>query len=70
MDRKTAEQLMKNFVALTGPLNAATSLANNIADKDEQSAVRREIGKVMGRIYTELMTPIIRQYPDLDPDKS
>lgn len=31
---------------------------------------RRSIANVIGMIYLELMSPIIEEYPDLDPDKN
>lgn len=69
MDRKVAELLMKDLLALSEPLNSATALTDQISNKDEQAALRRGIGELMGRIYTDLMIPIIKQYPELDPDR-
>jgi len=54
---------------LDGPLQKATELSLEIPDPEEQKAVRRVIGETIGRLYTDLMIPIIRQYPDLDPEK-
>lgn len=70
MDKKIAELLMKDLLALSEPLNSATTLTDQISNKDEQAALRRGIGELMGRIYTDLIIPIIKQYPDLDPDKT
>jgi hypothetical protein len=67
LDRKIAEQLMDLALALDAPLNQATALSYQIDDIEEQKAVRRVIGETTGRLYTDLMGPIIRQYPDLDP---
>lgn len=69
MDRKIAEQLVDVTLSLDGPLNQATALSFEIADPEEQKAVRRVIGETTGRLYTDLLIPIIRQYPDLDPEK-
>lgn len=69
MDRAVAERLMKALLALDAPLNEAARLTETIADEGEQRAVRRAIGTVVAGIYAELMRPIIRQYPDLDPEK-
>ena len=69
MDRKTAELLMKELLALSRPLNSATAIVDKIADEEERNKLRREIGEVMGSLYANLMLPIIRQYPDLDPDR-
>lgn len=69
MDRRIAEQLIDLALALDGPLNQATALSLQIEDLEERKAVRRVIGETTGRLYTDLMVPIIRQYPDLDPEK-
>jgi len=50
-------------------LNSATLLAAKVESKDEQDSLRRAIGNVIQVIYIDLMRPVIRQYPDLDPDR-
>lgn len=69
MERAIAEQLMRTFLAVNEPLNSATLLTAKIESKDEQESLRRAIGNVMQVIYIDLMRPVIRQYPDLDPDR-
>jgi hypothetical protein len=69
MERSTAEQLMELLLALDDPLNKATELTKEIADPAEQKAVRRGIGEITTLAYTNLIRPIVRQFPDLDPDK-
>lgn len=31
--------------------------------------MRQAIGDITARAYTDLIRPIVRQYPDLDPEK-
>ena len=69
MDRAIAEQLMQKYLELSEPLNLATDLTDRIENKEEKELIRRGIGTVMAKIYIDLMRPIIRQYPDLDPDR-
>ena len=69
MDRNVGELLMSNLLAFDEPLNSSATLVNQIPNKEEQKEFRRGIGEIVGRIYTDLMLPIIRQYPDLDPEK-
>jgi len=69
MDRGVAEPLMKELMALGVCLNSMTVLTDKISDKEEQVEIRRVIGNIMGMIYTDMMIPIMRQYPDLNPDK-
>jgi len=60
---------MKELLAMGQPLNSAAQLIDQIASEDERRQFRRGLGEVMNQIYIDLMRPIIRQYPDLDPDK-
>ncbi len=69
MERAIAEQLLRTFLAMNESLNSATLLAAKVESKDEQDSLRRAIGNVIQVIYIDLMRPVIRQYPDLDPDR-
>jgi hypothetical protein len=60
--------MMRAFLAMNESLNSATSLTAQIGGKDERESFRRAIGNVMQTIYIDLMMPVIKQYPDLDPD--
>jgi hypothetical protein len=70
MERRVAELLMAQFLQLDGPLNSATQITDQIANDTERKQFRRGIGELMSRVYAELMLPIVREYPDLDPDKT
>jgi len=69
MDRTTAEKLMAIYQRLEMPLNEATAVIGTIPDQEEQRLLRRPLGDVMQAVWLELMLPIVRQYPHLDPDK-
>jgi len=69
MERKIAEKLMKIFNSLGDPLNEASLQIEQISDDKEKKVLRRGLAEIMGRIFTDLEIPIIREYPDLDPDK-
>jgi hypothetical protein len=49
----TAQKLMAVYQKLNASLNE----------------LRRRLGEVMQSVWLELMPPIVRQHPDLDPDK-
>jgi hypothetical protein len=57
------------LLSLDEPLNKATEIAKQIADLEERKLIHRGLGDVVGRIFTDIMVPIIRQYPDLDPTR-
>lgn len=68
MNRALAEQLMSELLALGGLINRATELTEQINDLDERKAMRRAIGEIAVNVYSNLIRPIVHQYPDLDPD--
>jgi len=69
MNRDVAESLMKELLALSDPLNTATSLTARISEREERESLRRALGEIMSKLYTELMIPIISEHRDFDPDK-
>jgi len=69
MDRDTAEQLMKLYHQLGEPLNHATEIIGGLPDQEEQKLFRRPVGHIMGLIWTDLMRPIVQQFPELYPEK-
>ena len=69
MDKTTATELMKRVIDLDPPLNAAAGVIEGIADEEERKQFRRAIAEIAGRVYIDLIMPIEKQYPDLNPDK-
>lgn len=69
MDRPTAKRMIELLLSLDVPLNEASALTETIADTEERRAVRRALGDITARAYTDLIRPIVRQFPDLDPEK-
>jgi hypothetical protein len=69
MDRAVAEDLIRLAKAFDASLNAATEATARIADHGERRAIRRAIGELIVRADEDLIRPIVRHYPDLDPDK-
>jgi hypothetical protein len=61
--------MIELLLALDEPLNKATELTMKIADVEERKAVRRGIAEITTRAYTDLIRPIVQQFPDLDPEK-
>ena len=70
MKKDIAKRIMECLLKLDGPLNEATDLSSKIEDEEEQKTIRRGIGEIGGRVYTDLMMPIIAQYPELDPENN
>jgi hypothetical protein len=69
MERDLAVQMIEVAQSMTEPLDRLATLTEQIANEDERRDFRRRLAQIMGDIYPDLLTPIIRQYPDLDPHK-
>lgn len=69
MDKKIALKLMDSLTKIETPLNNAAKIIESIEDVEEKKKFRKNIGEIMGRLYTDLQRPIIQQYKELDPDK-
>jgi hypothetical protein len=69
MKRDTAMVLMDALLRLSPPFDELTSITYQIEDETERKLVRRQIANAMQSLGYELVMHIVRQYPDLDPDK-
>ncbi len=69
MNKNTANSLMMALLKLNESTNDVFFEIEKIDDDKIKRLFRRSIANVIGMIYLELMSPIIEEYPDLDPDK-
>lgn len=68
MDRDEAQERMQVAQEINFLLNNAAELANSIEDEDLQKQMKWALGQAMGKIYLDLMHPVVKQFPELDPD--
>jgi hypothetical protein len=69
MDRSTAEKLMVMYHRVSEALNQAEPVLRAIPEEQERKRHLRALGTMMADVWTELMAPIVREHPELDPDK-
>ena len=69
MEKETAKKIMVSLERLGEALNDLATEIEKIKDIEEKKRYRRGVGELMGMSYTDIMRPIIREYPELDPDK-
>ncbi|WP_119301732.1 hypothetical protein [Dongia deserti] len=69
MDRDLAQRIVNAITNLSPPFNALDSLSQQISDPDEARAFRLALGEVMGMTLA-LLRPVIKKFPDLDPDRA
>jgi len=68
MEKTLALQIMDAIQAAETQVNTLESLLEKIVDNDEKQAFRRHLADVMIG-YIDIQMAIVRQYPDLDPDR-
>jgi hypothetical protein len=68
MDRPTAEKLAAALKKLDVQMNEVVAIVETIDDVAERKALRHALGETMCASF-DVLWPLIRQYPDLDPDK-
>jgi hypothetical protein len=69
MERALAEEMVREILGIGKNLNRLNDLLEaHIAEGDLKREFKRPLGEAMAG-GTVLLLPIIRQYPDLDPDK-
>ncbi|MFZ6801488.1 hypothetical protein [Undibacterium sp. Di24W] len=69
MDKILASKLMNDLLSLNEHLNKIAHQIEAIKVEEEKLQFRRGISNLMGGVYGDLMRPIIREFPELDPDK-
>ena len=68
MDRPTAEKLAQALLKHDAHVNAICEIVETIPDASERKELRRAISGIFEGSFDVLM-PVIRQYPEFDPDK-
>lgn len=69
MERSIAIEIVRHLKALDGPLNAAMAAVEKVHDMEQRRTLRRALASVVGAVYTDLLVPIGKEFPDLLPDK-
>jgi hypothetical protein len=68
MNRALAVDVLAAIQAAETHLDALSALSERMENNDERRKFRRGLADIMIG-YIDLMTDIVRQYPDLDPDR-
>jgi hypothetical protein len=68
MNRALAVDILAAIQAAEAHLNVLSALSERMENSDERRKFRRALADIMIG-YIDLMADIIRQYPDLDPDR-
>jgi len=67
MNEKTATEVSNRLWKIHGDLNDLLWFLKANCDEQEFLRLRKEIASIMGTIDLEILVPIYRQYPHLEP---
>ncbi len=70
MEKTQAESILRAIESLSEDLNKLDSFLRQLGDDDERRALLQALGSVMGILVTDMIRPIVRQYPELDSDEA
>jgi hypothetical protein len=68
MDKQTAAQIRELLLECAGKVDESIGLMQKSSSQDEFQEYRRAAGRIMGAIYFEVLEPIYREHPDLQPE--
>ncbi len=68
MKRHVAEQAIAALNEASLKMNTTLLLIQKECTEEEFLRYRKGTGLAMGYLYTEVIMPILQEYPDLDPD--
>ena len=70
MERSRAVSMIASIKTIGTHLNELHALADRLSSEVDRQQFRRHLGGVMASINCEILMPIVREYPELDPDRS
>ena len=68
MDVEKARELMAAAQEIGAHVSNAGDISEAVADQALKREIKLELGDAMIKIYSLLIAPVIREYPELDPD--
>jgi hypothetical protein len=69
MERHVAEQALTDLFDASRKMNTALLLIQKECPEKEFRAYRTGVGLAMGYLYNEIIRPILREHPDLEPEE-
>jgi hypothetical protein len=69
MDEDMASRMLKAVLTLEAKLGELDLLVSQLSDEKERDEYVHALGNVIGIISRDFVRRIVRQYPELDPDR-
>lgn len=70
MRRDIAEQALAALYDASLKMNTTLMLIKEECSEEEFRRYRRGTGRAMGYLYTEVILPILKEHPDLEPEET
>ena len=70
MQKQVAELLMSEIIKINSSINDVLVRMQSIESDEDMKALSRGLVSTGLHLYREAIRPIIRQFPELDPDAS
>lgn len=69
MEKSAASEIIKAVLQLSDQLSVIEQQLRGLSDGIERKSLLRSLGSIMVDLDIGLIRPLVRQYPDLDPDR-
>ena len=69
MEKSSASEVIEAVLRLDQQLNEIDAQLRGLPDDAERKTLLRALGTVIAELDSGLIRPLVRQYPDLDPDR-
>ena len=67
MDETLARAISAELASIVAAFNRLSHLSLSITDEEERRAYRKSLGELMARCDHDLLRPIAKRYPHIDP---
>jgi hypothetical protein len=68
LEKSTASEIVKSAAALDEMLGRLDAIVSTIPDANERKEFAKKLGDIIGIVNDSLIRPLVREFPDLDPD--
>ena len=68
MEKAVAEALMNSLLEFGASIDRVATTVEKISDASERALFRTHVATTMASLYGDYIRPIIKQYPEFDPD--
>jgi hypothetical protein len=66
-DALTARQISELMIEFSGRLDSSLIAVRESCSPEEFKTYRRAVGKILGEMLLEVMNPLYKQHPSLEP---